>query len=89
MQAAAESKSPSARDNAKHFLEALLGNGPMESKGVHEAAKENGISPRTLRRAKDALGVEIKPDGPIVDGHATWRWHLPNQAGASGCETRV
>jgi putative DNA primase/helicase len=77
MQAAAESRSPSARDNAKQFLEALLNDGPVGSKAVHEAAKENGISLRTLRRAKDALRIEIKPDGPTVDGHHTWRWHMP------------
>src|SRR5262249_2865480 len=65
LQAAAESKSPSARDNAKYFLEALLSNGPISSKDVQEAARENGISARTLRRAKDDLGVEIKPDGPV------------------------
>jgi putative DNA primase/helicase len=38
MQAAAESKSPSARENAKHFLEALLSDGPVGSKDVHDAA---------------------------------------------------
>ena len=79
MQAAAESKSPSARDNAKQFLEALLGNGPVGSKEVHEAAKENGIARSTLRRAKDELKIEINKDGPIVDGERTWQWHLPKQ----------
>jgi hypothetical protein len=77
MQAAAESKSPSARINARQFLEGLLGAGPVASREVAEAAKENGISPRTLRRAKDDLHVEIKPDGPTIDGHHTWRWHIP------------
>ena len=79
MQAAAESKSPSARNNARQFLEGLLGAGPVASREVREAAKENGISPRTLRRAKDDLHVEIKPDGPTIDGHHTWRWHIPAQ----------
>jgi putative DNA primase/helicase len=76
MQAAAESKSPSAREDAKRFLEALLSDGPVDAKDGIEAAKANGIAPRTLRRAKDDLGVDIKKDGPIVNGERTWRWHL-------------
>jgi len=76
MQAAAESQSPSARDSAKHFLTTLLSNGPMGSKEVLEAAKANGISFRTLYRAKDELGVEIKKDGPLNEkGERTWQWH--------------
>jgi DNA polymerase len=78
LQAAAESKSPSARDNAKHFVKALLDNGPVGSVAVKEAAKENGISVATLRRAKDDLHVEVKHDGPPNEkGEPTWRWHLP------------
>jgi putative DNA primase/helicase len=79
MQAAAECKSPSARDNAKQFLETFLSSGPVASKEVHEAAKENGVSPRTLRRAKDELGVEVRRDGPIENGVHTWRWRLPEE----------
>jgi hypothetical protein len=76
LQAAAESKSPSARETAKRFLEALVSDGPVEAKDVSEAAEANGISQRTLRRARDELGVEVKKDGPIMDGSRTWRWHL-------------
>jgi len=82
MQAATENKSPSARDNAKHFLETLLSNGPIGSKDVHEAAKENGISQRTLRRAKDELDIEVRRDGPMENGVHTWLWHLPDEAAA-------
>jgi len=85
MQAAAESKSPSARDNAKQFLEMFLGNGPVGSKDVTEAAKENGISARTLRRAKDELEIEVKKDGPPnKDGESTWQWHLPKSEKKDG-----
>ena len=82
LQAASENKSPSARDKAKRFLTDLLQNGPVASKDVHEAAKENGISPATLRRAADGLGVDIKKDGPLNEKkEITWRWHLPQGAG--------
>jgi hypothetical protein len=67
LQAAAESKSPSARDSAKRFLTALLSNGPVGSKEVHEAAKENGISKMTLNRAKDELGIDVRKNGPLND----------------------
>jgi DNA polymerase I-like protein with 3'-5' exonuclease and polymerase domains len=48
MQAASENKSPSARDDAKHFLKTLLNDGPIGSTEVQKAAKENGISMGTL-----------------------------------------
>jgi len=85
LQAASESKSPSARDNAKRFIEMLLSNGPVVSKHIQEAVKENGISKRTLDRAREALGarIDIKKDGPPNEkGEITWRWHwMPKQEG--------
>jgi hypothetical protein len=79
MQAATENKSPSARDDAKNFLKALLSNGPIASKDVYETAKENGISRNTLQRAKNDLDIDVRKDGPIVDGERVWQWHLPEQ----------
>jgi DNA polymerase len=80
LQAAAESNSPGKRDNAKHFLTTLLSNGPMGSKEVLDAAKANGISFRTLYRAKDELAVEIRKDGPLNEkGERTWQWHPPTK----------
>jgi hypothetical protein len=81
MQAASESKSPSARDDAKNFLKALFGaNEPILSTEGHEAAKENGISKRTLERAQRDLGIEIKHDGPVNEkGAKAWRWHPPTK----------
>jgi DNA polymerase I-like protein with 3'-5' exonuclease and polymerase domains len=78
LQALIGSKSPSARDNAKQFIEDLLENGPVGAKDVQEAAKENGISRNTLRRAAEELKIIIKKDGPKNDkGEATWQWRLP------------
>jgi DNA polymerase len=80
LQALNDSKSPSARDNAKQFLKALLTGEPVGSKDVKEAAKENGISIGTLRRAAEDLGVDIKKDGPVNEkNEITWRWHLPTK----------
>jgi DNA polymerase I-like protein with 3'-5' exonuclease and polymerase domains len=81
MQAASNNKSPSARDNAKQFLEALLSNGPVGSKDVQEAARENGISRHNLKRAREALGVDVRKDGPLNDkGERTWQWHLSSHS---------
>ena len=80
MQAAAESKSPGARDNAKEFLKALLSDGPVGAREIREAAKENGIAKRTLERAQQQLRIDPKKDGPKNEkGEVTWRWHLPPQ----------
>ena len=49
----------------------ILAVGPMAATEVHEAAKAEMISERTLRRAKDDLGVHIfKQEG-------RWFWTLP------------
>jgi hypothetical protein len=63
----------SARDDVKQFLADLLASGPVASDAVKDAAKANGISERTLFRAKRDLGVEARKDGP--DG--TWNWRIP------------
>jgi 5S rRNA maturation endonuclease (ribonuclease M5) len=70
------SKSPAARDEAKKFLADILANGPMVKAEIEEAAGANGISERTLFRAKGELGVMAKKDGPS----GTWTWRLPEGA---------
>jgi DNA polymerase len=77
MQAAAESKSPAARDTAKTFLKNVLSAGPVAAAEIEEAAEANGIAKRTLYRAKAELGVQAVKDGPMKDGQRTWRWHPP------------
>jgi DNA polymerase len=80
MQAAADNKSPGERDRAKEFLlDTLSGGGPLPSEDVIEAAEANGISKRTLYRAKDELGIKATKDGELKDGSRGWRWHLPTK----------
>jgi hypothetical protein len=51
-------------DRAIAWLEALLAPGPLPAATVGEWAVDVGIRPRTLRRAKERLGVVVsKPDG--------------------------
>jgi hypothetical protein len=75
-----ENKAPGAKDTAKRWLHMILAVGPMAATEVHEAAKAEMISERTLRRAKDDLGVHIfKQEG-------RWFWTLPDKhaGGATG-----
>ena len=68
------------RDYAVRFLQEILAGGPMSTREVHEAASLEGISPRTLERAKEALGVVCKPSGY----QQPWNWELrPSQAPAA------
>lgn len=69
---AANTKSPGARDEAKKFLSDLLASGPVPKSDIEEAADANGISDRTLFRAKGDLGVIARKDG----SSGAWRWHL-------------
>jgi putative DNA primase/helicase len=73
MSAATEAKSPAARDAAKQFLRDLLADGPVKRTEIEEAADANGISERTLFRAKADLQVMAKRDGP----GGCWTWKMP------------
>ena len=61
-------------DEAKSFLQEVLGSGPKDYQALMRQAKKAGISERTLRRAKRALGAisekSERKDGP-------WCWTLP------------
>jgi hypothetical protein len=75
MQAASQPKSATARDDAKEFLLDILASGPVPHNEIIDEAKANGISERTLNRAKADLEIRAKKDG--VKGH--WTWQLPAQ----------
>jgi phage/plasmid primase-like uncharacterized protein len=75
MQAAADNKSPGARDAAKKLLREMLANGPALRTEIEEVAEANGISGRTLFRAKDELGIVAKKDRSHPGG--AWTWEPP------------
>jgi hypothetical protein len=75
MQAAAESKSPAAKNEAMKFLGDMLATGPVLKTEIEETAKANGISERTLFRAKRDLKVRADKDRTKPDGK--WTWQLP------------
>ncbi len=63
----------SALDEAVGWLEATLADGPVAAAEIFDRAKAEGISERTLRRAKKTLGVKTAKEG-MEDG---WSWFLP------------
>jgi hypothetical protein len=77
-EAMSASKSPGARDEAKKFLTDLLAAGPVSSTDIEDAAAANGISRRTLFRAKGELGIDAKQKA------GAWNWHMPAQRYRNG-----
>jgi hypothetical protein len=80
MQAANSGRDAAARDEAKEFLENFLRSGPVLSQNIEEAAQAEGISRRTLFRAKKDLGIAAIKDPD--DGK--WRWELRQKRANAG-----
>lgn len=65
-----------AKGNAEDLLEAALANGPRTAEDVLAEARAAGVSERTLKRARKALGVvATKVGGPGQPQR--WVWTLP------------
>ena len=77
MQAASDTRSPAVKDEAKKFSREILAKGPVLKDEIEEAAEANGISERTLIRAKQELKVEARKERGKMNGK--WTWELPLQ----------
>ncbi|MBM4438579.1 MAG: AAA family ATPase, partial [Actinobacteria bacterium] len=62
---------------AQAFLTDFLANGPQPSDVVEAAARDHGFAPKTLRRAKEALGITARKVGY---NPSRWTWELPAHA---------
>ena len=58
------------KQTAIEFLENTLANGPLPQTEINELAKQKGIAVRTLRSAKDELGIKSKR------ANNQWYWSL-------------
>jgi len=58
---------------AEAFLRDLLGGGPVAAKEVERGARDAGVQSRTLRRAKERMGVRSLK----VGFGSSWAWSLP------------
>jgi hypothetical protein len=82
--AAAPADEASAEDDARTFLRSTLaGPDPLPARLVLNAARDAGISQRTLKRAKRKEGVRTTRRG--FGAGSTWLWSLP-EAGAEGAD---
>jgi RecA-family ATPase len=68
-----------ARRRAIEFLKEQLANGPCGVTRLYECAEAEGISRRTLERAKAALDIVAKQSPGVF--HGGWTWQLPNWKG--------
>ena len=67
---------PSERQDADSFLTGMLAGGePVPSRTIVQGARDQGIAERTLRRAKERLGVRAKLVGFGASGK--WHWWIP------------
>src|SRR6266699_5505314 len=64
-----------ARREAEEFLGSKLALGPVPVDELLEEAEANGISERTLKRAKQALKVKAWKEKNRT--HGRWHWELP------------
>lgn len=70
-----------ALEDAKGFLRMMLEDGPVPAKKIMSEAREAGHAERTLKRAKQALGVEAIKGG----FQGKWEWRLDDSSkGAKG-----
>ena len=66
-----EDGEPSALGEAQDWLRTFLKDGQQRAPGVIAQARKDGIAERTLHRAKKALGIQSRRDGP------DWVWLPP------------
>jgi hypothetical protein len=68
----------SGLEEAVSFLREALSNGTRSSKDIEKEAETFGISTRTLRRARQELGVKASRIGEAgKQGGGIWLWSLP------------
>jgi hypothetical protein len=65
----------SAKREAREFLLDRLEAGPVRADDLLEEAEQNGISQKTLRRAKQELQISSRKESKLPDGG--WFWELP------------
>ena len=65
---------------AQGLLVSLLAEGPVKSVDVYRVALEDGISRRTLQRAKSRLGVKVRRITHGNEGKGYWTWQLSEDA---------
>jgi len=74
---AEETDGKSALDDAIDFLKDELAEGAVEATQIEKDTAAAGINPRTLRRARESMGVKVKRQGESGrKGGGRWLWEL-------------
>jgi hypothetical protein len=68
-----EPEEAGALEQAEEFLQGALAQGARSEKEIAAEARQDGISNKTLKRAKKKLGVRSRKDGM----RGAWEWSLP------------
>lgn len=68
-------------ERATAFLQNFLADGPQSANATFRTAEQEGISNRTLKRAKEQLGVQSLRTSAGNEGEGQWVWLLPNDTG--------
>ena len=79
----ADRETRTAQDEAVAWLRALLEEGPVPAKEATRKAREDGISERTLRRARKAARVRTEQDRG-ENGISGWLWRLDDPVNPNG-----
>jgi hypothetical protein len=66
-------------DKACDLLLTLLADGPVASTNLEDEADGAGISWKTMKRAKNQLGIVAKRERPEGEEKAHWYWALPSK----------
>jgi putative DNA primase/helicase len=74
--AEAEGKQQTALTKGIEFLKGLLAKGPVPHKQVKENVEAAGFSWATIKRAKQAAGIDHFREGGLAD-KGEWLWRLP------------
>jgi putative DNA primase/helicase len=74
-----------ARADAEDFLRQALADGPRPVKEIKGEAEDAGLTMRTVRRAKDDIGVRSRRQSYGGGGEGEWVWYLPSSSGAQSC----
>ncbi len=65
-----------AHDDAVEWLRSVLADGPMTAKELRRRSREDGLSDRTVDRAKKAAGAVSRPHRSDA-GITGWQWEIP------------
>jgi hypothetical protein len=76
-------------NRAIEFLQSLLKGGPKPAEEAKNEARHVGISERTLKRAKSAIGIIARREGYGAGGNWVWRLPVEGQSPKEGQPTHI